>query len=706
MGIKSGSWGSLTDMNLKKLSLFFGVLATTMSSTLLTSSISASDPPKVLDLVILVDESSSLSASDVQAEIQAVASLVARRELSGKKLTTRVAIAGFGSGSSAVDEKCPPTVVTTDNVNDFVLCAEQVKRRSIAGQHTDFAKAFDYASSVFKDLKSESLTQAVILLTDGKYDPTGKRGSSGLAPEDIEVLNNATAALREQGVQIWPLGFGQVLKDELDELARKGASSQCDKGTQPYAIIAAPLALDEQLLTIIGALICAGVGGPKSTPYDFEVHPFVNEVTLTIRGASDDPDVVVVATDKKLCVGEWKLAEDGSLACVVKVTGPDSGTWKITTPQDASSQQKPTVETSLSGRVDLRLSECENSNVVVSVSRIDDTEIRWNATGFTFPRAVLVDQANRQEIGSLVLTSDSLPVSLSNSGTTLKDIEVSLASSQADFVWLTASVDTCEVTPPSTTPTTPTVQIPNAPTSIRATPAEKSVSVSFTAGAQGGGVISNYQYALSTNGGSSYGAFVALNPADDASPITVTGLSKGTAYYLKLKAVNSYGTSGESSAVSFRTTNPLPWLWIFLFLVVAAGLVWYLRRRSEQGKFPVGAELRQRNVAQNPAANWNTRADLGGQRAVSFSFDRNGWLVEANKEDAVLSIQRVRSKTEGDFVVIQPARASDGGEAQEGTKAYHSFSVQGESGSGIGVKNTYIRVEVPEDVEEEEDEEE
>ena len=85
---------------------------------------------------------------------------------------------------------------------------------------------------------------------------------------------------------------------------------------------------------------------------------------------------------------------------------------------------------------------------------------------------------------------------------------------------------------------------------------------------------------------------------------------------------------------------------------------------------------------------------------------REGLENGLSVEDAVLSIQRVRSKTEGDFVVIQPARASDGGEAQEGTKAYHSFSVQGESGSGIGVKNTYIRVEVPEDVEEEEDEEE
>ena len=92
-------------------------------------------------------------------------------------------------------------------------------------------------------------------------------------------------------------------------------------------------------------------------------------------------------------------------------------------------------------------------------------------------------------------------------------------------------------------------------------------TISFAAGADGGLPISNYQYALSTNGGSSYGSYNALNPADATSPITITGLTGGTAYYIKLKAVNAQGVSNiESNALSFSTIALT-----FDYLVVAGG---------------------------------------------------------------------------------------------------------------------------------------
>jgi hypothetical protein len=95
----------------------------------------------------------------------------------------------------------------------------------------------------------------------------------------------------------------------------------------------------------------------------------------------------------------------------------------------------------------------------------------------------------------------------------------------------------------------------NAPTSLSATPVNTSVSISFTAPSDNGGMdITNYQYAISSNGGSSYSTYAALSPADAISPITVTGLTQNTAYLIKLKAVNDVGVSDiESSAVSFTT---------------------------------------------------------------------------------------------------------------------------------------------------------
>lgn len=111
-----------------------------------------------------------------------------------------------------------------------------------------------------------------------------------------------------------------------------------------------------------------------------------------------------------------------------------------------------------------------------------------------------------------------------------------------------------------------TLDTPDAPTSLSAgSITTTTAAISFTPGAQGGSAISNYQYALSTNGGSTYGSFTALSPADATSPITITGLTAGSAYYVKIKAVNNDGAGAESSAVSFTT------LFTADFLVIAGG---------------------------------------------------------------------------------------------------------------------------------------
>jgi hypothetical protein len=91
------------------------------------------------------------------------------------------------------------------------------------------------------------------------------------------------------------------------------------------------------------------------------------------------------------------------------------------------------------------------------------------------------------------------------------------------------------------------------PTSITVIPTAIDAAISFTSGDDNGSPITNYQYALSTNGGSTYGSYSALSPADASSPITVSGLSAVTSYNVKLKAVNNLGVGVESSSASFTT---------------------------------------------------------------------------------------------------------------------------------------------------------
>jgi hypothetical protein len=84
------------------------------------------------------------------------------------------------------------------------------------------------------------------------------------------------------------------------------------------------------------------------------------------------------------------------------------------------------------------------------------------------------------------------------------------------------------------------LQNPDAPTIGTATAGSGSASVTFTAPSNvGGGAITGFTVVSSPSGITGTGA---------SSPITVSGLSNGTAYTFKVFATNSYGPSALSAA--------------------------------------------------------------------------------------------------------------------------------------------------------------
>ncbi len=87
--------------------------------------------------------------------------------------------------------------------------------------------------------------------------------------------------------------------------------------------------------------------------------------------------------------------------------------------------------------------------------------------------------------------------------------------------------------------------IPSPPTGLIATPGNGQVTISFIPGFDNGSFITNYQYSI--NNGAS---FTAFSPEDANSPVTITGLTNGTTYQIKLKAVNANGASSASATVS------------------------------------------------------------------------------------------------------------------------------------------------------------
>ena len=129
--------------------------------------------------------------------------------------------------------------------------------------------------------------------------------------------------------------------------------------------------------------------------------------------------------------------------------------------------------------------------------------------------------------------------------------------------------------------------VPNAPTNLVATAGDGGATIAFTAGANNGSAISNYQYG--TFNGMQW-VYTSLNPADNSSPITLTGFTNGVAASVRLKAVNANGSSTDSAAVGFTPeaaavpAQPVPAIpgfltWMLLGLTGWVGLLTLSRRR-------------------------------------------------------------------------------------------------------------------------------
>jgi predicted RNA-binding protein with TRAM domain len=89
---------------------------------------------------------------------------------------------------------------------------------------------------------------------------------------------------------------------------------------------------------------------------------------------------------------------------------------------------------------------------------------------------------------------------------------------------------------------------PSAPSVGSVTAGDGQLSVAFTApSSNGGSAITDYEY--STDNGVTW-----VSAASTSSPIVITGLSNGTSYNVKLRAINSAGDGTASAAVSATPT--------------------------------------------------------------------------------------------------------------------------------------------------------
>ena len=86
------------------------------------------------------------------------------------------------------------------------------------------------------------------------------------------------------------------------------------------------------------------------------------------------------------------------------------------------------------------------------------------------------------------------------------------------------------------------VTLPSAPTVTSITPGSTNLRVAFTAASNGGSNILDYEYSL--NGG------LWVSSGRTSTPLLLSGLTNGTSYSVKIRAITAVGSSADSNAIS------------------------------------------------------------------------------------------------------------------------------------------------------------
>jgi len=115
-----------------------------------------------------------------------------------------------------------------------------------------------------------------------------------------------------------------------------------------------------------------------------------------------------------------------------------------------------------------------------------------------------------------------------------------------------STIESATTAPAEASRTLTIISAPIAPTISSITAGNTELTVNFSAPADlGGSAISDYEY--STNGGR-----IWISSGTTTSPITITGLTNGFPYLIKLRAINTTGTGTASSTTSGTPVATVP----------------------------------------------------------------------------------------------------------------------------------------------------
>jgi len=292
------------------------------------------------DVVILVDFSGSITDDPryPEAEKKALQNLVNVSWPAG----SNIAILAFGAADSRNGGK-PSTFPMCKDQNEVLLSASTIDTwidsciktigTTPVGPMTDHNKAIKKAVEILSSSNSVNSSKFVLLMTDGKldvdnlnpvnpdYQGTGEEKDEQAINElFLEVLPEA----RSKGIQIWPVGFGDVNRIELNGYAPEGGQPGPDSCQReiPRAVIAEPEDLPYEINKIIRQVTCLGEY-KQGDNVDLPLPGFADSATVNVKHEEGDEFKILGPNGEEISGGGQGTES------TVDIPNPSGGNWQV-----------------------------------------------------------------------------------------------------------------------------------------------------------------------------------------------------------------------------------------------------------------------------------------------------------------------------------------------------------------------------------------
>jgi hypothetical protein len=347
------------------------------------------------DVVILVDFSGSIT-NDIrypEAEKKALLNLVNVDWPKG----SQIAILAFGASDSRNGGK-PSTfpmcsengepLRSVENMSTWIDQCAQIIGTKPVGPNTDHNKAIHTAVDLLLNSSNENSSKFVLLMTDGKLDvdnlnpvnPDYIGTSEEKDNQAIEELFTEVLPLaRENGIQIWPVGFGDVNRIELNGYAPEGGQPGPDSCQReiPRAVIAEPEDLPYEINKIIRQVTCLAEYIQSNEP--IVLPDFADKAKINVKHPEGETFQIQGPS------GE--VIESGGVGTesTIEIENPTGGNWQIIsdTPLEAGYSWEATFVPEItcpidSDIVEVRIVPSNNDSNSIALSPLFDLDLVIN----------------------------------------------------------------------------------------------------------------------------------------------------------------------------------------------------------------------------------------------------------------------------------------------------------------------------------------